>query len=207
MELQFYGANCFSITYKGAKIIVDDNLSDLGSKNITKSDDIALSTNGDINPLARLCFYVPGEYEVSEISIIGIPARSHMDEKGKSSSTMFKIMAADQSILITGHVYPELNETQIESIGHVEVMIVPVGGNGYTLDPEGALSLIKSIEPRIIIPSHFEDKDLKFPVPQLNLSDALSKMSMEPIEKVTKYKIKPGEAGDLTQLIVLEKSN
>ncbi len=30
MDLQFYGANCVTITHKGARVIIDDNLADLG---------------------------------------------------------------------------------------------------------------------------------------------------------------------------------
>ena len=84
-------------------------------------------------------------------------------------------------------------------------MIVPVGGNGYTVDPDGALTLIKEVEPKLVIPSHYDDKALKFPVPQKSLSDALKEMAMEPKETITKLKLKASEISDLTQLIILEK--
>src|ERR1700740_2103255 len=158
MDLQFYGANCVSVTYKGTRLVIDDNLAELGAKSITKPDDVALFTNAapEKSP-ARLTFAGPGEYEVSDISIIGVPARAHMDEDGRNA-TMFKLVAGDQSILITGHIYPDVDEGQLEAIGMVDVMIVPVGGNGYTVDPVGALKLIKEVEPKVVIPTHFSDK-------------------------------------------------
>jgi L-ascorbate metabolism protein UlaG (beta-lactamase superfamily) len=119
---------------------------------------------------------------------------------------MFKIVTGDTSVLITGHVYPELSEAQTEAIGIVDVMIVPVGGSGYTVDPVGALKLIKEIEPKLVIPTHFADKTLKFPVPQATLADALKELGMEPKETVTKFKYKPAEVSDVTQLVLLEKS-
>ncbi len=149
----------------------------------------------------------PGEYEVADISIIGIPARAHMeaDEKNRHA-TMFKLIVGENSVLFTGHIYPELDEAQLEAIGMVDVLVVPVGGNGYTVDPVGVLKLIKAIEPKLVIPTHYADKGLKYPVPQQDLAAALKEMGMETKETVAKFKLKPAELTDVAQLIVLEKS-
>ncbi len=207
MDLQFYGANCVTLTYKGHRVVVDDNLAELGAKSILKADDVALFSHrhpGD-QP-ARMILDGPGEYEVADISVIGLGAQAHTDEKGQKNATMFKMVIGDVSVLISGHIYPELSETQLEAIGMVDVLIVPVGGNGYTVDPVGALKLIKDIEPKLVIPTHYADKDLNFPVPQQELSNALKEMAMEPKETVLKLRIKPGELGEIAQVVVLEKS-
>lgn len=207
MDVQFFGANCISVTYKGTRIVIDDNLAELGAKSITKADDIALFTHHhDSSDVARLVFDGPGEYEVADISIIGVPARAHMDEDGQKNATIFKLIAGDQSILITGHIYPDLSENQLETIGMVDLLIVPVGGSGYTTDAVGALKLIKAIEPKLVVPVHFADKALKFPVPQVDQASALKELGMEPKETVAKLKLKSSELSDLTQLILLEKS-
>ena len=88
----------------------------------------------------------------------------------------------------------------------VDVLVVPVGGNGYTVDPVGALKLIKAIEPKLVVPTHYADKALKYPVPQQDLAAALKELAMETKETVAKLKLKPAELTDVTQLIVLEKS-
>ena len=205
MDIQFYGANCIVLSQKGARIVVDDNLSDLGAKSITKAEDVSLFTgpHGQVN--SRLMLDSPGEYEVSDISVIGIAARSHLDEADTLNVTIFKIVSGDLNVLITGHIYPKLSEKQLEEIGIIDVMIVPVGGNGFTVDPDGALTLIKEVEPKIVIPTHYEDNSLHFPVPQKNLSDALKEMAMEPKETTAKLRLKTSEISDLTQLIILEK--
>jgi L-ascorbate metabolism protein UlaG (beta-lactamase superfamily) len=205
MDLQFHGANCISLTHKGSRIVIDDNLSDLGVKSVTKADDVALFTGAHGDSAGRLTFDGPGEYEVGDISIVGIPARAHIDAEGHNA-TMFKLTAGEQSVLVAGHIYPELSEAQLETIGLVDLLIVPVGGSGYTVDPVGALKLIKEIEPKLVVPTHYDDKALKFPVPQLDLASALRELAMEPKETVSKLKLKPGEISDVTQLVILEKS-
>lgn len=207
MDLQFYGANCVVLSSKGTRIVIDDNLADLGAKSVTKPDDIVLFTgqHGAI-PKSRLAFDSPGEYEVADTSVIGIPARAHMDETGKLTATMFKLINGDQTILFTGHIYPELSDAQLEAIGMVDLMVVPVGGNGYTVDPVGALKLIKAIEPKLVVPTHYADKALNFPMPQQELSQALKELSMEPKETISKLRLKTSELTDVTQLIIVEKS-
>jgi L-ascorbate metabolism protein UlaG (beta-lactamase superfamily) len=206
MDLQFYGANCLSISHKGARIVIDDNLAELGAKSITKPDDVVLFTSHPHELNARLIFDGPGEYEVSDISIIGIAAQAHVDEPGKLTATIFKLVFGEQSLLITGHIDPKLSDKQLEAIGHVDILAVPVGGNGYTTDPTGALQIIKAIEPKLVIPTHYADKTLKFPVPQQELAQALKELAMEPKETVTKLRLKPNELTDITQLIILERS-
>lgn len=208
MDIQFYGANCVTLTTKQARLVIDDNLADLGAKSVTKAGDIALFTmaHGELAQAAKIVIDQPGEYEVSGVSIYGIPARAHIDEQSGRTATMYKLMIDDLRVLITGHVYPELTDKQLEQIGMIDIMFVPVGGNGYTLDSVGALKLIKKVEPKLVVPTHYEDEKLAFPVPQQPLQEALKVLAMEPKETVAKLRIKPGDLSDITQLAVIERS-
>lgn len=208
MEVQFYGANCLKISGKKFSVIIDDNLSQIGLKSITKEDDISLRTSQTLIPehkIAKFKADMPGEYEVSGAIVHGVGARAHMDEEGKKTAVIYTIETDDVKIAVIGHVYPELSEEQLESIGMVDVAIIPVGGNGYTLDGPGALKIIKKIEPKIVIPTHYADKSINFEVPQTELADALKGLGMEPVEKVAKLKVVPTELSDSTKLIVVER--
>lgn len=208
MDLQFYGANCVVLGSKGVRVVIDDNLVELGAKSIIKPGDIVLYTGAHKVPKVdtKLVIDGPGEYEVSDVSVYGIPARAHMDEEGKKLATMYKVLTKDLSVFIPGHIYPELSNDQLESIGMVDVMLVPVGGHGYTLDPIGALKIIKAIEPKVVIPTHYDIKGLNYPMPQTDLAVALHELAMEPKETTAKLKLKGADLADVTQLIVLERS-
>lgn len=208
MDLQFYGANCLGITNRGVHLVVDDVLTDLGLKSVTKAGDVLLFTgvHNETPENARLVIDSPGEYEISDVSITGIPARANMDEASQKTVTIYKITIGELSILCLGHIYPELSEEQMEMVGAVDVVTMPVGGNGYTVDPVGALKLIKEIEPKLVIPTHYADSAIKYPVPQQSLEQAMKELSMEPKEVVTKLKLKSGDLTDVTQLMVLERS-
>lgn len=206
MEFQYYGGNRVVITTKKAAIVIDDNLAALGLKSITKPDNIALFTTlPEVASPARLTIADPGEYEISEVSIFGIPARAHTDEAGQQTATVYKIQHDDLRVAVVGHIHPDLSEDHLEEIGAVDILIVPVGGNGYTLDAAGAMQIVKKIEPKIVIPVHYEDAKLKYEVPQQPLSEALKVFSVEAAEPVGKFKPKPADIGETLRVVVLDR--
>ena len=207
MEIQYFGANCVKLTTKKTTIVIDDNLSNVGLKTITKPGDISLRTQREFpaHPEARFRAESAGQYEISGVIIQGIAARSHMDEEGRQTSVIYTINSDEVKVAVIGHIFPELSEDQLEEIGMIDVAIVPVGGNGYTLDGVGALKVIKQLEPKLIIPTHYDDKGIKYEVPQQTLTEALKGLAMEPAQKEAKIKIKPAELTDSARLVVLER--
>lgn len=208
MEIQFYGANCIKITSKKTALVIDDNLAKLGLKSVATAKDIVLATSDQIELPTASYFNInqPGEYEVSEVSIEGIPARSHMDEEGKTSATMYKILIDEVRIGVVGHVHPDLSDAQLEALGTVDILFVPVGGNGYTLDGIGAHKVIKDVEPKVVIPTHFADSKLNYEVPQAPLEESLKALAMEPSETLDVLKLKNFDLGEgSTKLVVLNR--
>jgi len=208
MEIQYYGANCIKVITKKATVVIDDNIKALGGSDVAKPTDIQLLTSriADDPRKGTLIIDGPGEYEASNVSISGIAARAHVDETDMKNATIYKIVADNVRVAIIGHVYPDLTESQLESIGIVDVLIVPVGGHGFTLDTVGALKVIKQIEPKIIIPTQYAVKGLSYPVPAISLEESLKGLVMEPKETVSKLKLKASDLlTEQVQLVVLEK--
>jgi len=207
MELTFLGANCVRLNSRKASIVIDDNLAELGLKTTVKPTDIHLRTSAQIPPHdALFSTDMPGEYEISGVIIQGVATRSLQDEAGQTNSVIYTIKTEDLKIAVIGHIFPDLSEDLLEQIGLVDIAIVPVGGNNYTLDGAGALKVIKQIEPKIIIPTHYADSKIKYPVPQAGLAEALKGLGMEAAETVVKYKPKLTELTDTARLIVLQRS-
>jgi L-ascorbate metabolism protein UlaG (beta-lactamase superfamily) len=208
MDIQFYGANCIAINIKQNRFVFDDNLSALGLSSVVKPDDVALFTNSNLITKTKdpkLVIDSPGEYEVANVSIYGIEARAHTDEATQRTVTIYKLLVDDLCVVILGHVYPELNDSQLEAIGIVDILIVPVGGHGYTLDARGALSLIGAINPKLVIPTHYADPQIHFPVPQDSLDEARKVLGVELREETAKLKIRQNNLSDTLGLVVLER--
>jgi L-ascorbate metabolism protein UlaG (beta-lactamase superfamily) len=207
MELQYFGANCIRITTKKANIIIDGIVGE--DKPLIKNGDIVLFTRGDhkkFDQEAKLVIDQPGEFEVADTSILGIPVRSFGEEAKTFSNTIFKIENEDVKLTIIGNIHPELTDSQLELLGGVDVIVIPVGNNDSTISGSNALSLIKHIEPYLVIPTHFDDGKTKYEKPQASLAEALKDLGMEISETVSKIKLKAANfnEGDTTKLAVLE---
>jgi L-ascorbate metabolism protein UlaG (beta-lactamase superfamily) len=207
MELEYFGANCVKITTKKASLVIDDNLEQLGLKPVVKPRDIAVytSANEGTNQQAYFTISAPGEYEVSDVSVQGIAARAHMDEEGTKNAVMYRFVIDDIRVAVVGHIYPELSDEQLEAFGMIDVLFVPVGGSGYTLDGLGALKIVKKIEPKIVIPTHYADSHIKYEVPQTELAEAVKALGMEISETHDKLKFKSTDLTDAMKLIVLKR--
>ncbi len=53
----------------------------------------------------------------------------------------------------------QLTATQLEQIGEIDVLCVPVGGV-YTIDGAQAVKIVEQINPRIVVPIHYKTKPL-----------------------------------------------
>jgi len=208
MDIQFYGANCVVLTTKQIRIVIDDALGSIGGKSVAKEGDVCVFTQAHPEPVsgAKMTIDVAGEYEINGVNINGLQSRAHMDTESERNSVIYKIISGDTKIVVTGHIYPKLSEAKLEDIGMIDVLLVPVGGNGYTVDPEGAAQIVKAIEPKVVIPTHYADAELSYEVPQKTLEEATKALGLEPKEAIKKFQYKPNELSEATQLVILEKS-
>lgn len=192
-EIEYKGANCIIITTKKEKLIVDPKLSIVGLKDLPTKGIVELATEDRFtvnDSEAILVINGPGEYGVAGFDILGIPARRHLDsDKEGTISTMYRIEVGQVRIGIVGNVYEKLSDEQLEQLGVLDILIIPVGGGGYTLDATGAVNLVRMIDPKIVIPVHYADKSLRYEVPQNDLEQFIAELGV-PVEKVSKYKFK-----------------
>ena len=210
MEIQALGANTVRINTKKTTIVANDSAA-AGKSNIKDGDIVIFSnrTEKSIDKKVRLFISSAGEYEVADVLIVGIPAFPYKEDSDhKLSSTIFKLSSDDTSIAIVGDISPELTDSQIEELGHVDALIVPVGGHGLTLDSSQALKMIKKIDPFIVIPVHYDDGISSYSAEQDKLEDAMKTIGLEVVEKTNKYKVKASNfiEGQATKLVILENS-
>ena len=57
-------------------------------------------------------------------------------------------------ILHTGDVSEPFNEDQLQFVGHIDVLLVPIGGR-YTAGPTAARKIIEQLKPKIVVPMHY----------------------------------------------------
>ncbi|HEX6258271.1 MAG TPA: MBL fold metallo-hydrolase [Candidatus Saccharimonadales bacterium] len=206
MEIEYKGANCVVISSKKVTIVVDPVLEALNGKTIAVKDAIQLATKASLasDAVGRLRVDGPGEYEVANVSIKGIAARAHIEDKTTKNATMYSIDMEDIRIGITGHVAADVTEEQLEEMGTVDILILPVGGYGYTLEPHEAVALVRRIAPKVVAPTHFDDGKGAYQVAQGDLTPFLKELSAHH-EIVARYKPKATALPEVLTVMQIER--
>jgi len=129
----------------------------------------------------------PGEYEARGVFVQGIDS-FHDDKEGRErgKNTIYTIEAEDMKFCHLGDLgQKELTGEQLEKIGGIDVLMVPVGGI-YTISSSEAAKVIGQIEPKIVIPMHYKLPGLKFDLDEVaKFLKAMGKNSIESQDKLT----------------------
>lgn len=197
IDIEYKGANCIVVATKNTTIVCDPKLTAVGLKDVTVKDAVYVTTEsrfGIKDERSKLYIDGPGEYEVGDFSIKGIAAQRHIDAPDQEKvSTMYRIEVDDVRIAILGNIDAKLTETQLEQLGVIDVLVLPIGGGGYTLDATSAVTIVRQIEPRVVIPVHYADDAISYEVPQDTIDVFIKELNMEG-ESVSKYKLKSAAA-------------
>jgi L-ascorbate metabolism protein UlaG (beta-lactamase superfamily) len=217
MDITYLGHSSFKLRGKQTSLVTDPYDSDAVGLKFPKTDaDIVTLSHehSDHNKHAlvegvKKIVSGPGEYEIAGVSVIGIPS-FHDAVKGKErgKNTIYVIEMDGFRICHLGDLGHQLSEGQVEEIGDVHILLIPVGGV-YTIDSKVAANIASDIEPKIIIPMHYQVEGLK--------SEVFSGLeSYEPFVKalglahevVPKLSLRDPEfLSEEQKIIILEKRN
>jgi len=165
-----------------------------------------------VRPMRDKVFVIdgPGDYEVGGVLISGVRT-SHDKEKGKErgDNTVYVIHLDDVVFCHLGDLGHELSQGQIEAIGEVDVLFIPVGG-GETIGSAEAVNVIAQLEPRIVVPMHFAAAQLSFeydlaPLEKFTNEVGLKEYTPEEKLSVTAATLPP--EGEETKVVVLRTVN
>ncbi len=218
MEIKYLGHSSFLIKTKTAKIVTDPYESNMVGLKFpkTEADVITVSHQHNdhnqvknvlgLNGASPLVIDMPGEFEKMGVRIFGFQYY-HDKAKGgeRGENILYKFEAEGISVLHCGDLGIIPEESFLETIGEVDILMVPVGGF-YTIDSEEAVQLVKKIEPSIIIPMHYNHPELN----QKNFGQLASigeftkKFGIENLAPVPKLVYKKEEIEQEMKVVVLE---
>jgi L-ascorbate metabolism protein UlaG (beta-lactamase superfamily) len=72
----------------------------------------------------------------------------------RHGNSMFVFEVAQLCIVHLGHLHHTLTQQQLNEVGRVDVVLVPVDGS-YTLDLEGMMEVLQALKAPVMIPMHY----------------------------------------------------
>ena len=208
MEINWYGHSSFRLRDKEIVIVTDPYDKTLGlSLPRVRADLITIShEHSDHNCIKQvkgepIVLSGPGEYEIKGIFITGITSSAHPRAALGAGNTIFVFEFGNLTVCHLGDLDHVPGQEQIEALGDVHVLLIPVGG-GNTINATQAAEVISLLEPRIVVPMHYA-------IPELQLKlDPVSKffkeMGLREPAPEAGLKITSGNLPEETQVVVLE---
>ena len=128
----------------------------------------------------------PGEYEVQEVLVTGI-GTFHDDSKGsaRGPNTVFAIRLDDLVICHLGDLGHELTAADLERLGDVDIVLVPISGGDVNLTAAKAAEVIHQLEPKVVVPMSYDPDGKKKDSPFERLLHELGVKDIAPTAKLS----------------------
>jgi L-ascorbate metabolism protein UlaG (beta-lactamase superfamily) len=170
MVITHHGGQCFKVTFGDTTLVFDPISKKSKLTPVKFGADIAfISLNHpDYNGFEEVTYGTkapfvidgPGEYEVGDVTARGYGMKTVYEGKERFN-TIYQVVLENMNMVFLGALPDENIEPQILSdLGEIDILFMPIGG-GDVIDVSAASKLATKLEPRCIIPMHYDEKTLK----------------------------------------------
>jgi L-ascorbate metabolism protein UlaG (beta-lactamase superfamily) len=206
MEITWLGHCCFRIKAKEATVVTDPCDKSTGytigrptADLVTVSlDDKAHNYTEGVAGTPRV-IAGPGEFEIAATSVVGVA--TPRDKDTKIGNIAYVIDLEELRIAHLGAIGAIPTSEQVEEIGAVDILLVPVGG-GDSLDAPPAAATIALIEPKLVIPMHYKTDVERSPLD--GVDRFLKEMGAKSPETHAKIAVTRSSLPEETQILVLD---
>jgi hypothetical protein len=206
MQISYFGLGSFKITNKNYTTVINPFSKESGlipprgGTDVILLSDVTDPINSYTQSLSGDPFVIdtPGEYDVKDFAIDATPIRND----GRII-TAHLIQTEGITILNLGNIFElKLTEDEIEDFGDIDILLLPVGGNGV-MDFSQASKAANLLEPKIIIPMYYKIPNLKI---DFDSSDRFVKQFGGKAENMDKLNLKKKDllAEESVKIIILE---
>ncbi len=152
MEITYLGMSCVRLRGRDTQVIVDPpdgQLPGLGKSGL----DLVVRTEGRTDT-DKLRPHDGGSQEIAgagEFEVRGVTVRGVDTGDGR---TVMRVEIDDVRVLSVGRLDRQLTEEEIDALGHIDVLVTPVGG-GDALGAAAAAKLVNAVSPAIVVPVRY----------------------------------------------------
>jgi L-ascorbate metabolism protein UlaG (beta-lactamase superfamily) len=209
MDITWYGHSCFRLSDRGVTIVTDPPDDNMGYERPRIRADVVTISHEHPGHSNRVGFRGgpkffdgPGEYEVKNVFVTGI-STYHDGKRGaiRGRNTVFLFEFDGMTVCHLGDLGHVPDQEQVEALSDVDVLLTPVGGL-HTIDAPKAAEVISLIEPRIVIPIHYQT-----PLEKARLASVdkfVKEMGLAPVPPQSEFRITKSSLPEETQVVVLQ---
>ena len=211
MEITWYGLSCFRLTERNlASVVTDPYDSQVAGYEALKlkADIVTVSHEAPghsytsaVKGYSHL-INTPGEFEIGDVFITGIQTNGYgKNDTDEPRNTLYVFDYEGVTVAHLGDLRRVPTQTEIEALGTVHIVLVPVGGGGG-LNAAKAAEVVSLLEPGFVIPMHYGTSVCNFKLAPL--SKFLKEMGLGTIKPQPSLKVTKSMIPEETRVVVLE---
>lgn len=211
MEINWHGLSCFRLTERGMATVVTDPYDHqvagldplkLRGEIVTISHEASGHNFVSAVKGRNRVITGPGEFEIGGVFITGVQTNRRTKRSPKELRNTLYVFDYDGiTVAHLGDIQKVPSQTDVENLGGVNVVLVPVGGGG-SLNAAKAAEIVSLLEPGIVIPMHYQ---LPGSTVKLSpLSRFLKEMGVGKIDPIPSLKITRSSVPSEAHVVVLE---
>jgi L-ascorbate metabolism protein UlaG (beta-lactamase superfamily) len=209
LDITWYGLSCFRITERNKTTVMTDPYAPtfgIMPGGTTRTDVVTVSHeaagHSDLSLIKGEPYVLrtPGEYEIGGTFITGVPLH-HVSDTGQLYNVGYLVDYGGLTVLHVGDLAYLPEQSVVENLGEVTVLLLPVGG-GQAMTASLAAELVALIEPSYIVPMHYA-----LPGLSLELDDAekfLKAMGVGTVQEEAVLKVAGGSLPEQPEVVLLK---
>lgn len=211
MRLIWFGQSCFLLTSQaGTRVLIDPFGKGLGYRMPELQADIVSTSHDhfDHNNLAAVKgnFYhidTRGAYAHKDIGISGVlTCHDKVQGARRGSNVVFTFDVDGLRVCHCGDLGHVLRPEQVEAIGKVDVLMLPVGGT-FVINAAEALQVRSQLQPAITIPMHYRTRALGLFGLAFARVDKFLRLAGEPAREVQELALDQASLGAQAGIVVM----
>lgn len=172
MKIDWLAHSCFTLRNQAGSVLLTDPYDESTGYEVPHVQaDVVTSSHGhgdhahfEVLKGDYILFNTPGKHQACGFTVTGIETK-HDDEGGakRGDNLVFVIESEHIRLCHCGDLGHMLTEEQLQAIGHVDILMVPVGGY-YTIDAQVAREVVRALDPKVVIPMHYKTEQCPYPI-------------------------------------------
>ena len=213
MDITWFGHSCFRLRDRAASVVTDPFDDSLGyglprvqADIVTVSHDHPHHNHSGAVKGEFKLINSPGEYEIHSVFFSGAatyPSRRPLDEQSLEAGRMVIFVFEFEGISVChlGDLAQLPAQAQIQVLSGVDVLLVPVGGGGQSLNATQAAEMVGLVEPRFVVPMHYKTDAITSNLDRVDRF--LKEMGVGQVEPVDGLKVTESSLPQETRVVVL----
>lgn len=206
MVITYHGGQCFKVSFGDTTLAFDPISKKSKLTPVKFGADVAFVSmrHPDFNGVEQVAygnkepFMIdgPGEYEIGDVTARGWGIESTYDGE-KHYNTIYQVQMEGMTLVFLGALgEAEIDPKILAELGDIDILFLPIGG-GEVLDVPAASKLAVKLEARLVLPMHYDKKQLDSFLKEEGVQDG------KPVDKLT---IKKKDIATMTGDVVVLKS-